>query len=534
MKVKNQFLTVFWCSLHFLGSRRPLNEIPQVGCLSRSGVNKSVWRDGLILILDEIYLKNNTAFVEGGAISAEGYANLTMQNIYFNNNSALSKGGALFVGDNVVLQIGMSTFYNNSIGGDQTRNPRSHEPKHGGALYAEGMCTVMMDAIDFHNNTCGGKGGAIFAHAKVMVSLTNITFTGNAAGNYTYNNHYDTTSLGGALYAAGNSKIRSDHVIFTGNRAFKGGCISGEDNARIEAVHSYFYNNNAVHSGGANYIGNNAQLRIKDSNFSANTADSTDAVQVDCRLLTHFGHQGGAIFAEENSSLIIHSTFLVNNAAQKHNFTCISGTPVKGTPFEQDKYNHWKQLMEDPTDNGGGICISVNSSVKMIINHTQFIANDAFTNGGAVYSLGPAFLVLNNVTFKQNTAGNYGAAIFAKKSTEVYLYGSNLIRNSAELDSGICLRYVTTFHTVYCLFHSNTTTPYIRLTEDVHFSTYHITFQRGETSLNSFQKGFKEQAESQGLIVWEGNDTDPSSSEKETVFASGKKFHYETQVIYTF
>ncbi len=32
---------------HFLGSRWPLNEIPQVGCLSRSGVNKSVSRDGL-------------------------------------------------------------------------------------------------------------------------------------------------------------------------------------------------------------------------------------------------------------------------------------------------------------------------------------------------------------------------------------------------------------------------------------------------------------------------------------------------------
>ncbi len=33
---------------HFLGSRRPLNEIPQVGCLSRSGVNKSVLQNGLI------------------------------------------------------------------------------------------------------------------------------------------------------------------------------------------------------------------------------------------------------------------------------------------------------------------------------------------------------------------------------------------------------------------------------------------------------------------------------------------------------
>ncbi len=43
LKVKNQFLTN-----HFLGSRRPLDEIPQVGCLSRSGVNKSVWRDGLL------------------------------------------------------------------------------------------------------------------------------------------------------------------------------------------------------------------------------------------------------------------------------------------------------------------------------------------------------------------------------------------------------------------------------------------------------------------------------------------------------
>ncbi len=35
---------------HFLGSSRPLNEIPQVGCLSRSRVNKSVSQDGLLLI----------------------------------------------------------------------------------------------------------------------------------------------------------------------------------------------------------------------------------------------------------------------------------------------------------------------------------------------------------------------------------------------------------------------------------------------------------------------------------------------------
>ncbi len=36
---------------HFLGSRRPLDETPQVGCLSRSGVNKSVWRDGLVIVM---------------------------------------------------------------------------------------------------------------------------------------------------------------------------------------------------------------------------------------------------------------------------------------------------------------------------------------------------------------------------------------------------------------------------------------------------------------------------------------------------
>ena len=45
---------VIWRSKtnHFLGSRRPLNETPQVGCLSRSGVNKSVWRDGLKILIN--------------------------------------------------------------------------------------------------------------------------------------------------------------------------------------------------------------------------------------------------------------------------------------------------------------------------------------------------------------------------------------------------------------------------------------------------------------------------------------------------
>ncbi len=42
--------------LHFLWSRRPLYEIPQVSCLSRSGVIKSVLWDGLVVMLhDSIY-----------------------------------------------------------------------------------------------------------------------------------------------------------------------------------------------------------------------------------------------------------------------------------------------------------------------------------------------------------------------------------------------------------------------------------------------------------------------------------------------
>ncbi len=47
MKVKKPISYEFVRN-HFLGSTRPLNEIPQVGRLSRSGVIKSVLRDGLL------------------------------------------------------------------------------------------------------------------------------------------------------------------------------------------------------------------------------------------------------------------------------------------------------------------------------------------------------------------------------------------------------------------------------------------------------------------------------------------------------
>ncbi len=60
----------FFLRNHIMGSRRPLNEIPEVGCLSSSGVIKSVLQDRLKRVWQHLFRLLLKAMIQGERIKS--------------------------------------------------------------------------------------------------------------------------------------------------------------------------------------------------------------------------------------------------------------------------------------------------------------------------------------------------------------------------------------------------------------------------------------------------------------------------------
>ncbi len=195
----------------------------------------------------------------------------TLTNIDFINNlESLSNayGGALRNTQNSNPILTNIRFIGNKV--------TSSNWAFGGAIYNQANCTIRLNNVVFLSNKAEAyaannwaMGGAIYNSGNLI--LNNVVFDENeCTGIVNY-------LLGGAIASSGGN-VKINNTIFTGNSAYYGSMIYG-DNATYEIVHTTGYKN--VYTPSSWYSGfafaGNSVVKIANSIFMANSAWSNAA-----------------------------------------------------------------------------------------------------------------------------------------------------------------------------------------------------------------------------------------------------------------
>ena len=426
-----------------------------------------------LLKIESSTIQNSGVGSDGGAVLTPG--DITVSNSTFTNNSAEEYGGAIYAGGEI--RVEKSTFTGNTAG-------------NGGVIASHSSETITITNSVFQSNTAlgfnpfedavFGDGGAIFAVSEddelPTVSIDTSEFLGNEAAEY-----------GGAVYVGG--EIRVEKSTFTGNTAGdSGGAIATHSSESVTVTNSLFQANKADGISGHDYAGGGAikggdgLLQVDGSTFSENISDLdggailhfgnievTDSVfeENEARFIDDGGEgsqdgNGGAIFAvsEDDTELVSvsidSSEFLRNESAGDGGAIRVVGRiEVSQSSFIENEASHdggaidideLEDISGDETTSrisssefrsndasgyyGDGGAID-GSDYVLIIEESQFLANYAYQDGGAIWS-GGLVRVLDS-DFSENTADDDGGAIYADS---IQINQSLFLENEASVDGG--------------------------------------------------------------------------------------------------
>lgn len=347
---------------------------------------------GLTLALSAVLASVNISFAADERITnteeTDVISGKTFENIDISDQGDTQNG----YGSGVYNTGTINSITNNTYSGNTAFN--------GGGLYNSGLINAIENAV-FSNNTALQNGGAIYnatSEASGIQEIVSAEFSGNKA------------TMGGAIYNDNILGLNAykGNVNFTNNSAKQGGAIYNSENGFIPTSFSNmaFKSNNAENVGGAIFnrgklfLGNDESSTI----FENNTA----------------GNAGGAIFNTKHSNLDLTNVDFINNSTTEENGTggaiVNSGqASIKNSRFTGNSAYHEKTVQDE--------------------NQKESIVKSGA--GGAIQNLGEDFVV-DNTTFTENKAGEYGGAIFNAGTGTVT--ASTFNKNSSTNGGAIALR----------------------------------------------------------------------------------------------
>ena len=408
--------------------------------------------------------------------------------LLFENNVSNSVGGAIFSQSKaVVLIYGRTAFRGNKSQGS-----------NGGAICAYG--TVTAENATFEDNRAYQRGGAIYVSnaddtlTTRLVSLTDVTFTGNSA------------NRGGAIgiFAAESGfsdggRAQLTRCVFEGNTAANpgvsapetvyGGAIYVSRKGALDVTDSRFAGNSALMEGGALYAGGESNVTISGTSLEHNTtsiegAGNGGAISVHSARLTLRGSSlnensttknGGALYVSYTTSNTHDAEVTLEDTAFDGNSCGNYGAAVYVTSHEaedsgveltaeravftgnrspfnggaayftggSDAYLHDCAFSGNTADAnpistgsryGGGAVYITGAEVE--INKALFENNTSGYNGGAIGLYSEGQLILNEATATGNRAENNGGFVYVNGS-ELRIYGSDISGNAAKGGGGI-------------------------------------------------------------------------------------------------
>ncbi|GMH38952.1 hypothetical protein BSKO_06850 [Bryopsis sp. KO-2023] len=277
-------------------------------------------RGSEVVVVNSSFESNN-ATQQGGAIHMNN-TNLDLSNSLFTENLALDDGGAIFaVGgvQNSILRITGSTFQGNSA------------TSTGGALWFRGTFKCSIDKSIFKRNKANVAGGAIFGSKLSSVKLSATSFSDN--------------SCGPDFFPSTVSQCSSVSVESVNKSAdTKGGAVLLSDVLEIKIVESNFTKNQAQ-SGGAFFVNAFApvttNLEVSGTTFERNSAAANGL--------------GGAmaLLGDEIFAQLDNVTFLDNTAEGRGGSTgggAIWGGQIRSIKISRSIFSRNKAVEQEKDD----------------------------------------------------------------------------------------------------------------------------------------------------------------------------------------
>ncbi|CAD7699503.1 unnamed protein product [Ostreobium quekettii] len=414
-------------------------------------------------------INDNTAGSKGGAVFAQGSSTVGAQNCSFINNSASGSGGAVCgeLGTSIKAKSGCRFLGNVATSGGAMyiqENSRSSLQ----STFEKGYQALIDESI-FEDNTATSSGGAITIRgARIKVENTNFTRNKISTDNKT------ATTFGGAIYAEENSAAELQNCNFerNGDSTF-GGAFSGQSGTSFNASHGCQFLANSAVLGGAVYvleISNsssaikrgrvspllidnstfednmalkgggaigvyNATMKLKNSNFTHNTATADNSGTIPA---------GGAVIVEKNSTSEVQNCTFVDNSASL-------GGAIFGQFGASFNASQGCQFLRNSAAYGGAIFFVEQSNTfstltdgivfQVSIDDSTFESNTA-TSAGAIFAWN-ASVRLSNSDFTSNEAATdavgvltVGGAIAAKLQASVHMEGCIFSLNAAVVGGG--------------------------------------------------------------------------------------------------
>jgi Ca2+-binding RTX toxin-like protein len=238
----------------------------------------------------------------------------------------------------------------------------------GGALYSDNhgfnAAELTIDNVVIQNSVAAQGGGAIWQQHGSLTIL-NSTVTGNES----------QSGTGGGLYSNDTdgdlpTEVSIQDSSFTNNTSSSngGGLGISDASADVEIVRTTISGNTAAGGdGGGAYVYRNEGVRVTDSTFAGNDADS----------------DGGGIALYSNDAVSIQrSTFSANSAPDNRGGGVVAFGTYGPLVFENTT------LSGNDAEEGGGAYLYTDLDEGQTIRNSTIVGNSATLTGGGVFSYG--------------------------------------------------------------------------------------------------------------------------------------------------
>lgn len=446
-----------------------------------------------------LWIKNNTASADGGAIYNENSVSSVISNVTIENNTAsygsgmFNKNGSSPTLNNVIIRNNTANNDGGAMYNDVSASPlmtnvtiTGNTAKNGAGIYNRTNSAPVLVNTLIANNTANTNGGAIRNEATSSPTLTNVTIANNSGSNAIYATDGNTTLNNSIVFGTASASYTAQNSLIEGNAGGTNGNLNGTTVTKADvftdnANKDYTLKSTAVAVDAGNntlFAGLNASTKDLAGNarvYNFATAGVIDLGALESNYVRIFPDANGIMYVRENyngnGASWEHATgslqgaidgtgtqkvFVANGNynAPTNSFVMKNNVEIYGS-FDPD--NNIKTLSDSrnmPSLSHGGSILNGQNARRVVFNNftsgsplnaTAVLDGFTISSGNSTFGSGMynvyAGPTLRNLVVKNNTATTSGGGIATEYAsptlTNVIISGNAVTTTGAGRGGGM-------------------------------------------------------------------------------------------------